>query len=258
MAVSWIYYFQYASATLFGADISRQPLQVIILVSLLIAGAFLIGIIYELNKNYKKSESIESLLFLIGMITLIPALIFGIVSGLCYSLLGLPDLGIMLQIIGMFPIQFTYMCVNLFAIRMTFPKRYKLVLVILLLLSAGTIGAQLWAIAQGPPHFDIINFGVIYSPEVQIVRFTTLIIIAAIPISVFYYYAAKVREENRPRSNLSIWLGTGILCFVIAFQITTIITLFRIMQLFYIPASIIFYVCFAMPEWFKNRIGWTE
>ncbi len=258
MAVSWIYYIEYISTTLFGVDIYRQPMQVFLLLILLIAGCFLIGIIYELNKDYKKRQSTETLLFLIGLIFLIPVIILGIISGLCYSVLGLPDLGILLTIIGMFPVQITYLCVNLFAIRMTFPKRYKVILVILVLLSVITVGSQLWAIDQGPPHFDIINFGIIYSLEVQIVRFTALILAAVFPISVFYYYAAKIREENKPRSNLSLWLGTGILCFVLAFQIPTIAPIFRIIQAFYLPAAIIFYVCFSMPEWFKKRIGWVD
>jgi hypothetical protein len=82
--------------------------------------------------------------------------------------------------------------------------------------------------------------------------------VAVIPISVFYYYAVKIREENRPSSNRSLWLGTGIFCFALAILMLSVASVTRIFLVLYIPSSIIFYVCFSMPEWFKRRIGWTE
>ncbi len=258
MPVTWEYYFQFVSNKLFGLSIFEQPFELILLGALLIALVFLLGIIYELYKDYKKTKTIETLLFLLGMITLIPANIFGIVYSLCYSTFGLPELAEFLIIFNLFPMQFTYLCVNLFAIRMTFPKRYKIILVILLILSVILIGTMTWAILNGSPYFSIVNFAPVYSLDIQIIRFICLIPVAVIPISVFYYYATKVREENRATSNRSIWLGTGILCFALAVIVTSVATEFRMFQMLYVPAAIIFYVCFSMPEWFKRRIGWTE
>ena len=192
------------------------------------------------------------------MITLIPATIFGIISSLCYSTFGLPEISEIIVILTLFPMQFTYLTVNLFAISMTFPKRYKLILVILLILSVILIGTVIWAVISGPPFFNVINLSQVYSLNIQIIRFICLIPVAVIPISVFYYYAAKVREENRPTSNRSIWLGTGILSFALAVIVTSVTEVFRVFQVLYVPAAIIFYVCFSMPDWFKRRIGWTE
>ncbi|MFX1449744.1 MAG: hypothetical protein ACFFCM_02805, partial [Promethearchaeota archaeon] len=59
-------------------------------------------------------------------------------------------------------------------------------------------------------------------------------------------------------SNLSIWLGLGILCFATALLVATIIPTFQVIQVLYVPAAIIFYICFSMPEWFKRSIGWID
>ncbi|NVM04006.1 MAG: hypothetical protein HWN67_16865 [Candidatus Helarchaeota archaeon] len=258
MPISWEYGFQYTLNRFSGRSLFDQPIDLILLGALLVAFVFLIGIIRALYKDYKKTETVETLLFLLGMITLIPANIFGIVTNLCYSTLGMPEIAEIITIINLFPMQFTYLCVNLFAIRMTFPKRYKLILVILLILSVIMIGTVTWAITKGPPYFNVINFAQVYSLNIQIIRFICLIPVAVIPISVFYYYATKVREENRATSNRSIWLGTGILSFAIAVIIPTVAVELRVFQALYVPAAIIFYVCFSMPDWFKRRIGWTK
>ncbi|MFX1450797.1 MAG: hypothetical protein ACFFCM_08145, partial [Promethearchaeota archaeon] len=180
-----------------------------------------------------------------------------LLMGLCYSVYGLFELGKLMIILTQIPAQFTYLCVNLFAIRMTFPKKYKIVLIILIILSVLMMGTVTWAVFQGYPYFQY-NFGIMFSLEVQIIRFICLVPIAVIPISVFYYYAAKIRDENRAQSNLSIWLGTGILCFCIIIILTSVATIFRLFQILYVPSAIIFYICFSMPDWFKRRIGWTE
>ncbi len=257
MTVSLEYYLYFISSKIAGTTFFNQPFEILMLVILLIAAAFLVGIIYELYKNYKRTESTETLLFLIGMISLIPANVLLVLMGLCYSVYGLFELGKLIIILTQIPAQFTYLCVNLFAIRMTFPKKYKIVLIILVSLSVLLIGTVTWATLQGTPYFHY-NFGVVYSTEIQIIRFICLIPIAVIPISVFYYYAVKIREENRARSNRSLWLGTGILFFCVIIILTSVATIFRLSQILYVPSAIILYVCFSMPEWFKTRIGWTD
>ncbi|MFX1450795.1 MAG: hypothetical protein ACFFCM_08135 [Promethearchaeota archaeon] len=258
MPITWDYYFQFTVNKLYGISTFSDPFELFMLIVFLIAFIFLLGIINALYKDYKKNKIIETFLFLLGMILLIPSNIFLILISLCYSTFGLPELGAFLTLIALFPSQITYLCVNIFAIRVTFPKRYKVVLVILLILSAATVGAQAWAIIVGSPYSRLINFSMVYSFEVQIIRYIGLVPIAVIPISVFYYYAIKVREENKARSSRSIWLGTGILFFALAVLIASVAGEFRIFQVLYLPAAIIFYVCFSMPDWFKRRIGWTE
>ena len=258
MPINWEYYIQFTANQVFGRSILAQPLELFMLMVFLVAFVFLIGIISALYKNYKKRESVETLLFLIGMITLIPSNIFAILGNLCFSTLGLPEFGILITMIALFPSQCTYLCVNIFAIRVTFPKRFKLILVILLILSVINISTLTWAILQGPPYVNIVNFATVYSLDIQIIRFFCIVPFAVIPISVFYYYAAKIRDENRPSSNRSIWLGTGILFFALAVLFASISSELRLFQTCYVPAAIIFNVCFSMPDWFKSRIGWTE
>ncbi|MFX0138359.1 MAG: hypothetical protein ACFFDN_32255, partial [Candidatus Hodarchaeota archaeon] len=234
MAVSWEYVFQYMSNMIFGSSLFSQAYELFMLSISLTTGILVVGIIYKLYKNYKQTESVETLLFLLGMISLIPANVFLTLQGVCYSTFGLPGLGELLTIITLFPAQFTYLCVNLFAIRMTFPKRYKIVLAILLVISVILIGTESWAVIQGPPYSTVRNFTTVYSFEIQIVRFLSLGATAVIPIGVFYYFAAKIREENRPQSNLSVWLGTGILFFAIPVLIISITPEFGIIQVLYL------------------------
>lgn len=258
MAVSWEYYVQIALNSIFGPSTSFQLLSLISLIIFIIAGAFSIGIINELYKNYKQRATVETLLFLIGIITLIPSNIFLVLVNLFYWILVLPEIAEICILITLLLTQVTVLCIDLFAIRMTFPKRYKIVLFVLLLLAVINITTQYWATLQGPPYLIFYEYTTIYSIDIQIIRFITLVPVAVIPISVFYYYAVKIREENRAKSNRSLWLGTGILFFAFALLMLSIASVTRIFVILFIPSAIIFYLCFSMPEWFKRRIGWTE
>ena len=258
MIVNWEYYFEFMMNNLMGQSIFNQPLELFLTVIYAPLAILLFGIIYELYKNYKETEAVETLLFLLGMIVLFPSTVGGLINRLCFATFGSPELGLVISLLLQFPMQFTYLAVNIFAIRVTFPKQYRIALVILLILSVILIGTVTWAILQGPPMAKITNFIVVYSLEIQIVRFATLVPVAVIPTGVFFYYAGKNWEENRPKSARAAWLGLAILSFAIGVLFTSVSAEFRLFIIAYLPAAIIFYVCFAMPDWFKRRIGWPE
>ncbi len=257
MAVDWWYSLQFYFNKIFGTS-SINPAELITLISLLISGIFLAGIIHALYINYMKNKLIETLFFLLGMICLIIASVFAIILRFILLNWGLRGLGDLISVIMGIIVLICIVLVNLFSIRVTFPKKYKNILVILLILSAILVYSGLWAAIQGPPHVRVIDFVVVFSPVFMLIRFFCLLPFSIIPISLFFYYAKKVRSEQRAHSNRSIWLGLGILCFATTILVTTVIPKLQLIQILFVPAAIIFYVCFSMPDWFKRRIGWTD
>ncbi|MFX1449746.1 MAG: hypothetical protein ACFFCM_02815 [Promethearchaeota archaeon] len=255
MAIDWEYTLNFYFNQLFS---SSDPFALIMLVSLAVSGIFLIGIIHALYLSYKKNKLIETLFFLVGMICLIIGAIFSIIVTFCYANWGLKGLGDLLSILMSIIILICIILVNLFSIRVTFPERYIIILVLLLFLSAFMVSTGLWATLEGPPHSRVINFGLVFSPVFALIRFFGLLPFFIIPVSLFFYHAKKVREEKRAHSNLSIWLGLGILFFSIDTLVASVYPRFLIIHVLYVPAAIIFYICFSMPDWFKRRIGWIE
>ncbi|NVM03759.1 MAG: hypothetical protein HWN67_15625 [Candidatus Helarchaeota archaeon] len=255
MAVDWQYSLQFYFSQIFS---SSGPFDLITLVSLSVSGIFLIGIIHALYLNYKKNKLVETLFFLVGMICLIIGAVSAILVRFCYENWGLRGLGDLLSIIMSIIILICIVLVNLFSIRVTFPRRYKILLAILLVLSTFMVFTGVWATVQGPPHSRVIDFGLVFSLEFMLIRFFGLVPFSVIPISLFFYYAKKVREEQRAHSNRSIWLGLGILCFATTILVATANPTFQVIQVLYVPAAIIFYVCFSMPNWFKRKIGWID
>ena len=115
-----------------------------------------------------------------------------------------------------------------------------------------------WAIIQGPPYVNVINFEVLYSLDIIIIRLPCIISILALPAAVFFYFAIRIRNDDKPKSIISFWLGMGIVFFAIAFIVSPIVFEFRFFQVFILPAPIIFYLCFSIPDWFKRKIGWPD
>ncbi len=257
MADDWFYSVQFYFVKIFGTS-TVNPIELISLVSLSVSGILLIGIIHALYTTYKKNKLIETLLFLYGMIFLIIGSVLAILVRFAYRNWGLRGLGDFLTFIMNISVLTCFILVNLFSIRVTFPKKYKNILVILLILSAIMVYTALLASDQGFPYIRVVDFVVVYSIEYMLIRFFCLLPFSIIPMSLFFYYAKKVRQEQRAHSNRSIWLGLGILCFVIPILVVAIIPIFQFIQVFFVPAALIFYVCFSMPDWFKKRIGWVE
>ncbi len=257
MADDWFYSVQFYFNKLFGTS-STDPIELISLVTLSVSGILLIGIIHALYTTYKKNKLIETLLFLYAMIFLIIGSVFAILLRFAYRDWGLRGLGDLFTL-GMNLFVLTcIVLVNLFSIRVTFPRRYKIVLVILLVLSAIMLYTGLWAAFQGFPYVRVVDFLVFFTLELTLIRFFCLLPYSIIPIALFFYYANKVREEKRAHSNRSIWLGLGILFFDIAVLVTGVFPRLQIIQVLFAPSALIFYVCFSMPEWFKRKIGWID
>ncbi len=259
----WQYTFDFISNQFAGLGSFLEPMNLIFTFVYLLAGVFLIALLFRLYKNYKQTESVEILLFFLGLLLLLISNIIFIFRRLTYASLGLWGLGDLLTIILQFPSELGVLLINSFAIRATFPKRSKIVFSSVLTIIVIKWIVESWAIMIGPPLYDVINFDIVYSLEYSLIRLIFLLPIYIIPPGVFFYSSKVIREESKPKSTRAMWLGIGMLCFAVPFLTVPIAVIiigyvFRIVEILVVFAPIIFYICFTMPDWFKRRIGWTS
>ncbi len=238
-------------------------MDIIFFIIYLIAGIFLIALLYKLFKMYKETESLDILLFFIGLLLLLISNVIFIFRRFAYASLGAPELGDFLTILLQFPSDLGVLFITLFTIRATFPKRSKVIFSSVLIVVVIKWIVETWVILQGPPLYNVINYDIVYSLEYALIRLVFLLPLYAIPPIVFFYYAKKIRSENKPKSSRALWLGVGMLCFAIPFlvvpiAVVTIGNVMRLLEIFVLPAPIIFYICFTMPNWFKRKIGWPD
>ena len=140
--IYWGYIFQYTIDQIIGRSLFSDPFEFILIGIWIVGGIFLAGLIWELYKNYKRTESVESLLFMIGLLLILIALLFFNFAKFSYASLGSPELGDFLTITTQYPVIAGALCINIFAVRTTFPKHSKIVFSILLILAIIFLGTQ--------------------------------------------------------------------------------------------------------------------
>jgi hypothetical protein len=237
-------------------------MDAVFLVIYLIAGIFLIALLYKLYKMYRETESLDILLFFLGLLLLMISNIIFIFRRMAYASGG-ASMGDFLTILLQFPSELGVLFISLFAIRATFPKRSKVIFSSVFVVVVIKWIVETWVILQGPPLYNVINLDIVYSLEYALIRLGLLLPLYAIPPAVFFYYAKVIRQETKPKSTRAFWLGFAMLCFAIPFLIVpiavvTVGNVMRLLEILVLPAPIIFYICFTMPEWFKRRIGWSD
>ncbi len=258
MAIDWGYIFEYALNQIIKPSIFNDPFQLIMLGIWLVDGIFLAGLIWILYKKYKDTENFESLLFLIGLLFILISLVFFNMAKFCYTSLGSRGPGDLLFIISQIPVIVGALCFNIFAVRVTFPKHSRIVFSFVLILGIIFLVTITWGVIYGPPYTNVVNFDVLFSLDIIFIRLCSLLPIIMIPAAVFFYFGIKIRDEAKHKSTRSIWLGLGIVFFAIAFVVSPITIELRFLQACILPAPIIFYICFSMPDWFKRKIGWPD
>ena len=110
-----------------------------------------------------------------------------------------------------------------------------------------------WAILSGPPIMDVVNYEIVYNEMwINILIYCTAPTGLFFAPATFYYFGIKSREESRANSNRSIWFGTGVVFFDIAY-ILEVAPFFPSelsipFRSFFLVAAIIMYFCFT-KEW---------
>ncbi|MHA1378358.1 MAG: hypothetical protein ACTSRG_08240 [Candidatus Helarchaeota archaeon] len=108
-----------------------------------------------------------------------------------------------------------------------------------------------------------MNFEIEYNYLwINILIYCTAIPIQLITPITFFIFTKRTRGENRGVSNRSLWLGLGTLCYAIGYTIEIarffLTTLSNPFRSFLTVATIILYIYFTIPEWFRNKIGWQD
>lgn len=261
MGVSLQFYVLFDINRLTKESILSDPLELFGIIIILVALIFVAILSRILLKSYKENKARPTLYFFLAFILLIIAAIFLFIEQFGYSSIGDPNIGDIGGVIATIAVGSSMVFVDLFSFHNTFPGKVKILGTIVGLVTAIYVGTIIWAILTGPPVKDVINSEIVYLETwINILIYCTVIPIIIVAPFTFYYYAYRVRDENKPNSRRSLWLGTGLAIFgagyiaELAPFFPTILSIpFRVT---YLIAAIILYNCFTLPEWFKKRIGW--
>jgi hypothetical protein len=269
MAITWEQNFVFIVNKILGNSFFNNPVQLIGLIMMVVAaimGVFVLKTIYE---KYKSTKDIGFVIYLIAGIALFAAVISNIIMEIINSSLGLFDFTRYLAIFSQIFITIAAVCACIFAFRNTYPDRVKILTIIVIMLAVIANVALAWAIianvvtgkiAQTSSSFVIIT---IFPLEMLILIYCGAIPLAFWPAVVFFYFAAKVRKENKAKSSHSILFGISHSCIGFGY----IFTIFQILppqispiivRSFYLAFIITITLCFTTPEWYKRRIGWVD
>ncbi|MFX1449430.1 MAG: hypothetical protein ACFFCM_01225 [Promethearchaeota archaeon] len=213
--------------------------------------------IVTLFKKYRQTNEQSTLSWALSLLFIEFALVFLTIENINYTILGQPDFGRFFSVLAISCIIIVVINLDNFALGVTYPThKNKLVLIVAIL---GVISIILILIANilGSPYADVRGFVLVYDPIITYFILAYVVPNFFVGPSIFFYFASKIREENRPKSNLSLWMGTGLTCFGLGY-VLTFIPILAISLSFFLATTIIMYICFSLPEWFKNRIGWTS
>lgn len=192
----WQYTFDYIINQFAGMSTFFQPMNLLFFIIYIFAGIFLIALLIQLYKNYKETNSTDILLFLLGLLLLLISNVIFIFRRFAYESIGAWELGDALTIILQFPSDLGVLFINIFATRVTFPKRDKIVFSTVFVIIIIKWIFESLAIIQGPPSYNVINLDIVYSFEYAILRLLFLLPIYSIPPTVFFYYSIKIRKRK--------------------------------------------------------------
>jgi len=216
----------------------------------------------HLYKNYRETKRAPTLYFLLCYIFFLIAGSLLIIEKLSFSTLGLPDLGVLMGIVALINVAIALVCGLRFVFLSTYPRHVNILNFLGAIVLAICFGTLIYAIITGPPNAHIQNYELIYSPIINFVVYITIVPLISIGTMPFYIYAFRMRNDDRPNFNRTFWLGTGVLIFLLGILaeigpfFPSILSIpLRIAMLL---GTIIMYICFTMPQWFKDRIGWKD
>ncbi|MFX0141388.1 MAG: hypothetical protein ACFFDN_47560 [Candidatus Hodarchaeota archaeon] len=222
------------------------------------AAGFILGIycLYVIMKKYRATEDINTLIFfLAGIFLLFSVGLLGFITFINPTS-DPSELFVSLAIIAFISTGTCMLLIDIFAFRFTYPERVKTLFVFVFILLAIFIGILIWMTIEGPPSL-------MYHPTLLILSYFTLIPVMAIGPITFFYYAAKIRQEDRAKSNFALTFGIGIvLAVIMIFNELSMISiepmLRAIIRLSGIAFVIIFIIAWKFPDWYKRMIGWPD
>jgi len=249
--------------------------EIIGYVFLFILVGFAIPTIFTLIKKYQSSKQKSILYFLLGYLLFLIAGGFLIIEKLGLIIymsnpIKMVELIIRLNvIIGMILAGIAVVLINLFAFENVFTEK-KLIPIILVASITGFY-TSLIIFINVTDYLDILELAPIvlgeitYDSIIYLILIPSAIICGVFAPSVLYYFSAKQWKKNNPAAQRSLWLAIAITIFAFGYLIEIgiivvvnlgIIAFFG--RLFMLISGILLYICFKMPQWFKDLINWTE
>jgi len=211
----------------------------------------------QILKKYNENKNNTSLIF--GLNFIFTACALGLIAANRVLLNVLPDplLGIIFHNGAIIFSLIIVVLLDIFAFLMTYPDYVNR----LSILVSIVMGVLLVILLINQPTLAPVGNELIYSDTVIIIVLACLLPPILIPITVFFYFSVKVKDTSKPKSTRSTWMGIASIIIAISYLLELaggigIFTL--IVRLGFLAYGIIMYVCFMMPDWFKNRIGWVE
>ena len=255
-----------------------MALDIIDIIGLLIIIVTMVVIILNVKvllNSYKETKNISTLYFAFVFIFFIGAIVFLLVEKVTLTLhdtngtILMAILGGWSAILALIFSGCSIVTINLFAFHNTFPERKKILVPIIGILATIYVFLLCYSIFtsmhMGGVLAEIVLGEITYNNYISMWSFLALIPCAISGPVVFFYFSGMTRETNAPNSKRSFWMGFAITLFFIGYVIEVVPIQHPIIAYLSIPgrlcfllAAYILNVCFSMPEWFKNRIGWTE
>ena len=261
--MTWFWYgVDFTWNKILGRSILQNPIETIGIIIILFILVFGCLATLQLFQNYRKTQRIPTLYFAIGLALYLVAAVLLIIERICLAILGLADLGTFMAVFalsaagtaGVFSLRFIFLT--------SYPEQDKILTLIVAIGEALSHGCLCFAIILGPPFANLINYEIVYAPFVNIIFLCLIIPLIVIGVGTFFIYAYKLRIEDKPNSIRTFWLGTGILIFFLGL-LGELVPIFP--EILSIPfrslmlmGTLITYICFLMPKWFKDKIGWKE
>ncbi|NHI95035.1 MAG: hypothetical protein EAX96_21270 [Candidatus Lokiarchaeota archaeon] len=245
---------------------------------MMVTGIFSLLALLKLISAYKHKKSRATLIFILAFIFALTGSIIlasvsiwitalysqGVQPSFITELVGRVGLllGITLSVLGL-------IFVNIFSFENTFPDKIKILTLIVSI--SGAVFIYILILAHVNQIFGgdlvvITGTSPLYHINIVLLGYIAILPSTISTPTVFLYSGSKIRSMDVGKSNRSIIFGICFLLLNLGFVFGTLTFgsdfLFVIMSfissIIVCFSSILIYLCIKMPEWFKNRIKWTD
>jgi len=233
-----------------------DAVQLISVIELFVAASISIILGISIIKMYRNKPDRSTLIFLVDFILIGCALAFVAVDRILLSVFGDVSSGLLFHNLAVYISLGVILLLDIFAFQMTYPKQVSklTIIMVLLLIVAGIM------LYFNPPYLGSQN-EILYADEMLFLVLPFLALPIFIPIIVFFYSSAKVRDDSVPKSNRLLTMGFAGLFVTIGYifelmGITGILVI--IVRLSFVLFTFLMYIAFIMPNWYKRIIGAEE